>query len=61
MLDKQEVDREPEDGRPAWPDHTPHNRYSFSVAAFCQETSVDLEGNRIMGGRRLSLSACLDS
>ena len=50
-----------EDGCPRWPDHTPRNRYSFSVAAFCQKTSVDLEGSRIMGGRRLSLSACLDS
>ena len=61
MLGKQEMDRELEDGRPAWPDHTPRKRCSFSVAAFCQDTSVDLEGSRIMGGRRLSLCACLDS
>ena len=61
MLVKQEVDRELGYGRPAWLDHTPRNRYSFSVAAFHQKTSVDLEGSRITGGRRLSLSACLDS
>lgn len=40
---------------------TPRNRHSLSVVISCQKISVDLEGSRIMGGRKVSLSTCLDS
>ena len=53
MLVKQEVDIELEDGRPAWPDHTPRNRYSLSVVCISSKDQCRPRGQQDYGWEKV--------